>query len=120
MTLGRILFNTNQDTKALKHFEIVLINASYIGSPIQEADALEYISYGYLRKGDYQNAYCAYEVAAEKFLGTIYPSSADRCKENMVRIERKQRNPDEIVGFHRPDLDMDSTLFYPPVQGICK
>ena len=68
---------------------------------------------GYLRRGDYQNAYGAYEAAAEKFSGTIHTSSAKHCKENMARIERKQRNPDEVVGFYRPRVDSDKTLFYP-------
>jgi hypothetical protein len=69
--LGRILFNTNRDTKAWKYIEISLINASYIGDRLQVARALEYMGYGYLRRGDYQNAYGAYEAAAEKYLGTV-------------------------------------------------
>ena len=84
-----------------------LMNQVYV------ARALEYMGYGYLRRGDYQNAYGAYEAAAEKFSGTIHTSSAKHCKENMARIERKQRNPDEVVGFYRPRVDSDKTLFYP-------
>ena len=52
LALGRILFNTNQDTKAWKHIEISLINASYFGDRYQAARALECMGYGYLRRGD--------------------------------------------------------------------
>ena len=72
LDLGRILFNANQDAKAWKFIEISLINASYVGHRNQVARALEYtMGYGYLRRGDYQNAYGAYEVAAEKYFGTV-------------------------------------------------
>ena len=116
--LGGTLFNTNQDTKAWKYIEIALKNASYIGDRVQVAQALEYMGYGYLRRGDYQNAYGAYEAAAEKYSGTIYTRSMERCKDNMVRIKRKQGNPGTVVRFYRPDMDSDRTLFYPPVQAF--
>ena len=80
LTLGRILFNTNQDTKAWKHIEISLINASYVGDRDQAARTLEYMGYGYLRRGDYQNAYGAYEAAAEKYFGTVNADIAEWCK----------------------------------------
>ena len=118
LTLAEILFNTNHDTKAWKYLEISLINASYIGDRYQVACALDYMGYGYLRRGDYQNAYGAYEAAAANFVGTIYTGGVERCKDNMTRIERKQVNPDTIVGFTRPLTDMDQTLFYPPVLPI--
>ena len=118
LSLGTLLFKTNQDTKAWKHIEMALINASYIGNRIQVARALEYMGYGYLRRGDYQNAYGAYEAASEKYLGTLYAFVAETCKENMVRIERKQGNPDTVVGFYRPRMDFDETLFYPPLQAF--
>ena len=114
--VGRILFNTNRDTKAWKHFEISLVNASYIGDRQHVARALEYMGYGYLRKGDYSNAYGAYEAAAEKYLGTIDAYIAEQCKDNMARIELKQGDPDNVVGFCRPLLDFDQTVFYPPVE----
>ena len=114
--VGRILFNTNRDTKAWKHFEISLVNASYIGDRQHVARALEYMGYGYLRKGDYSNAYGAYEAAAEKYLGTIDAYIAEQCKDNMARIELKQGDPDKVVGFCRPLLDFDQTVFYPPVE----
>ena len=116
-TFARILFNTDQDTKARKYIEISLINASYIGDRLQVARALDYIGYGYLRRGDYRNAYGAYEAAAEEYLGTIMTGSAERCKNNMAKIER-QGNPDAVVGFERPLLDIDKTLFYPPVKAF--
>ena len=114
-TFGIILFKTNQDTKAWKYIEISLRHASYIGDRYHIAITLDYMGYGYLRRGDYQNAYGAYEAAAEKFLGTIATVAVKRCKDNMAGIERKQENPDEVVGFHRPSSDNDRTLFYPPV-----
>jgi tetratricopeptide (TPR) repeat protein len=117
LDFGRILFNTNQDTsKAWKHIELSLINASYFGDRQQVARALDYVGYGYLRRGDYQNAYGAYEAAAEKYLGTVDARFSARCKDNMASIKRKQGNPDAVVGFYRPALDIDRTLFYPPVQ----
>ena len=118
LDLGRTLFNTNQDTKAWKYIEIALTNASYIGDRIQVARTLEYMGYGYLRRGDYQNAYGAYEAAAEKYLGTVDAVDVELCKENMAGIERKQANPETVVGFYRSRLDIDNTLFYPPVQAF--
>ena len=121
LDLGKTLFNTNQDTKAWKYIEISLTNASYIGHRVQVAYALDYMGYGYLRRGDYQNAYGAYEAAAEKYSGTVYAAGGvGRCKDNMAGIERKQGNPDTAVGFLRPGLDIDRTLFLPPHSTICK
>ena len=93
------------------------MKASYTGDRFQVARALEYMGYGYLRRGDYHNAYGAYEAAVEKYLGTVRADrSGERCKANMARIEQKQGNPDISVGFYRPGLDVDATLFYPLVQ----
>ena len=114
LTLGRILFNTNQDTRAWKYIELSLTNASFIGNRYQAALALECMGYGYLRRGDYQNAYGAYEAAVEKFLGTT--GNVERCKDNMARIQRKQENYDAVISFYRPSLDTEIILFYPPVQ----
>ena len=118
LTLARILFKTNQDTKAWKYIEISLINASYIGQRYQVARALEYMGYGYLRRGDYQNAYGAYEAAAEEYLGTVDAPVAKVCKDNMARVERKQVYPDTIVGFYRPGAEKDKTLFYPHAEAF--
>ena len=102
---GRILFSNNRDTEAWKHIETALNNASYFGDRIHVARALDYMGYGYIRRGDYQNAYGAYEAAAEKYLGTVDARAAKVCKDNMAWIEIKQKNPDTIVGFRRPLLD---------------
>ena len=116
LTFCKILFLTNQDAKAWKRIEITLINASYIEDRHQVALALEYMGYGYLRRGDYQNAYGAYEAAAEKYSGTRNKRYVKDCEGNMANIKVKQGNPDAVVGFYRPLFDFDETLFYPPVQ----
>jgi tetratricopeptide (TPR) repeat protein len=114
---GRILFSANRDAEAWEYIEISLMKASNIGDQFTVARALEYMGYGYLRRGDYQNAYGAYEAAAEKYIGTIYANtSREWCKDNMARIKQKQENTDRVIGFHRHGLDVDRTLFYPPVQ----
>ena len=118
LTFGSILLNTNQDTKAWKYFEISLTNGSYIGDRYQVGRALEYMGYAYLRRGDYINAYGAYEAAAKNFSVTTFTDFVKLCKNNMVRIERKQRNPDAVVGFYRPYFEYDETFFYPPVQAF--
>ena len=113
LDLGRILFNNNRDNKAWKYMEIALINASYVGDRLQVAYALNYMGYGYLRRGDLQNAYGAYEAAAEEYSGTFYTGAAEPCKDNLGRIKRKQRSPEEVVGFYRPPLEIENSLFYP-------
>jgi tetratricopeptide (TPR) repeat protein len=116
LELGRILFSTNRDTEAWEYIEISLMKASYIGNRLTVARALEYMGYGYLRRGDYQNAYGAYEAAAEKYIGTVYANtSGEKCKDNMARIKQKQENTDTVIGFHRPG-SIDRTPFYPPAQ----
>ena len=112
LDLGRILFNTNQDIEAWKYIEIALTNASYIGDWIYVSRALEYMGYGYLQRGDYQNAYSAYEAAAEKYLGTVKVHYMEWCKKNMARIKMKQENPDIVIGFHMPSLEISKLLFY--------
>ena len=117
LPFAKVLFSANKDAEAWKQIEIALMKASYTGDRLNIARALEYMGYGYLRRGDYQNAYDAYEAAAEKYLGTVHADEAGgRCEDNMARIERKQGNPDTVVGFYRPNLDVDKTLFYPPIQ----
>jgi len=116
LPFGVVLFSANKDREAWKQIEIVLMKASYTGDQLNIARALEYMGYGYLRRGDYQNAYGAYKAAAERYLGTVDAHVVELCKDNMARIERKQGNPDTIIGFYRPSLEVDKTLFYPPVQ----
>ena len=92
------------------------MKASYTGDRPYIARSLEYTGYGYLRRGDYQNAYGAYEAAGEKYLGTTFADKAQRCRDNMTRIKSKKENPNRVVGFHRHAMEIDKTLFYPPVQ----
>ena len=116
---GRFLFSNNRDSEAWKHIETALSNASYIENHFQIARALDYMGYGYLRRGDYQNAYGAYEAAAEKYLGTVDARSVKFCEDNMAMIKLKQENSDAVIGFYRPLSDYQfDTLFYPPVQAF--
>jgi tetratricopeptide (TPR) repeat protein len=115
LDFGVVLFSANKDAEAWKQIEIALMKASYTGDRLGIARALEYMGYGYLRRGDYQNAYGAYEAAAERYLGTVDADVVELCKDNMARIERKQGNPDAVVGFYRPRFDVDETPFYPPI-----
>ena len=114
LDFGRILFSTDRDTKAWEHIEIALMKASSTGNRFVIARTLECMGYGYLRRGDYQNAYGAYEAAAKKYLGTAINRGNKRCNDNMAKIKQKEENPDRVIGFHRPGLDLDSgTLYYP-------
>jgi tetratricopeptide (TPR) repeat protein/DNA polymerase III delta prime subunit len=115
---GLIHFSANRDAEAWKHTEIALMLASQYGYQLAIARTLDLMGYGYLRRGDYENAYGAYEAAAEKYRGTRDANleAPAKCNENMARIKMKQRNPDAEVGFHRLVWDVDKSLFYPPVQ----
>ena len=118
LDLGMVLFSINRDTEAWEHIEIALKNASFTGDRFIVAQALEYKGYGYLRRGDYQNAHGSYEDAVEKYLGTTHTTAygSKRCEKNMARIKQKEENPNADIGFYRHDLDIDDTLFYPPAQ----
>jgi len=111
-----ILFSTDRDTEAWPYIEIALMKATYIGDQLQVANVLEYMGYGYLRRGDYQNAYGAYEAAAEKYFGTTEDWCVEKCKGNMARIKQKQENTSLVIGFHRHGYDIDTSPFYPPIQ----
>ena len=109
-----ILFSVNRDREAWKYIEIALMKSSYLGRRQESAYALEYMGYGYLRRGDYVNAYGAYEAAAEKYIGTFQEvTDGTRCNRNMAKIKDKQKKPDFHVGYERPLLDVDRSLFYP-------
>ena len=111
---GTILFSANKDKEAWSYVETSLMKCSHLGNRQGSAFALEYMGYGYLRRGDYLNAHDAYEAAAEKYFGIPqHESSETRCRKNIVEIKRKQRNPGLDVGFERPYLDNDKSLFYP-------
>ena len=113
--LGTILFSANRDTEAWKFMEISLTKNLELGNRRDSAMTLEYMGYGYLRRGDYLNAYGAYKAAAESYLGTVDEEpGCTTCKENMAKIKDMQNNPDLNVGFQRPRFDNDYlSLFYP-------
>jgi len=119
LDFGKILFSlsTNRDTEAWEYLELSLMKASCIGNRWAAARALEYMGYGYLRRGDYQNAYGAYEATGEKYVGTVHAHATKRCEENMARVKRKEENTDMVIGFYRPGIDLHSKiLFYPLLQ----
>ena len=78
------------------------------------------MGYGYLRRGDYLNAYGAYKAAAESYLGTdIEEPNSTNCKDNMAKIKDMQKNPDSNVGFNRPGNDINwPSLFYPRAVSV--
>ena len=119
---GMILFSANKDAEAWKYMEISLMKNSQLGNRRDSATVLEYMGYGYLRRGDYFNAYGAYEAAVEHYRGTVDEEPYSTiCRDNMAKIKDKQRNPDLNVGFQRPRTDNDwESLFYPTttVQNI--
>ena len=85
-----------------------------LGNRRNSARALEYMGYGYLRRGSYLEAYDAYKAAAESYLGTDNEEDGTKCKENMAKIKDMQKNPGLNVGFERPRYDKDwPSLFYP-------
>jgi tetratricopeptide (TPR) repeat protein len=115
---GLIHFSANRDTEAWKLTEIALMQASQYGDRLTVARALDLMGHGYLRRGDYDNAYGAYEAAAEKYRGTVNADRESVCKDNMARIKMKQRNPDAEVGFYRLHMDPDKSLFYPLLKPL--
>ena len=84
--LGMILFSANRDTEAWKYMEISLTMNLELGNQRDSAMALEYMGYGYLRRGDYLNAYGAYMAAAESYLGTVDEEYCTKCKVNIAKI----------------------------------
>ena len=109
------LFSANRDTEAWKYMEISLSKNLELRNRRRSAATLEYMGYGYLRRGDYLNAYGAYEAAALNYIGTIneHPDGT-ACKDNMAKIKDMQRNPGLNVGFERPNFDNNwPSLFYP-------
>ena len=100
--------------------EISLTNYLELGNRRESARTLEYMGYGYLRRGDYLNAYGAYEAAAENYLGTdLEEPGCTKCKNNMAKIKDMQKNPDLNVGFERPSPDIDwPSLFYPDRKSV--
>ena len=116
LDFSRMLFSANRDVEAWEYIEISLTKASYTGNRLVVAQALEYMGYGYLRRGDYQNAYGAYKAATKNYVGTVDARATERCEENLARLKEKEENTGTIIGFRRHGLDFDRTLFYPPGQ----
>ena len=86
--LGRILFSANRDTEAWKYMEISLTKNLELGDRRESAGSLEYMGYGYLRRGDYLKAYSAYEAAADSYIGTVDEEpDGTTCKDNMAKIK---------------------------------
>jgi tetratricopeptide (TPR) repeat protein len=113
-----IYFGNDRDTEAWKHAEIALMTASHVGDRLYIGRALEAMGYGYLRRGDYENAYGAYDAAAEEYHGSLNEIAETRCKDNRAKIKEKQENPDAEIGFRRHGVDpaVDESLFYPSIQ----
>ena len=86
-----------------------------LGNRRDSAFTLEYMDYGYFRRGDYINAYSAYKAAVDSYLGTVDEEPhCTRCKDNMAKIKDMLRDPDLNIGFERPREDINwPTLFYP-------
>ena len=100
-----ILLSANRDTEAFEYLEISLMKNSHLGNRRYNAIAWEYMGYGYLRRGDYLNAYDAYEAAAGNYLVSEESlADATTCKDNMTKIKDKQRNPGLNVGFESPRI----------------
>lgn len=65
-------------------------NRRTLGKRRDNAIDLEYMGYGYLRRGDYDNAYGVYEAAAEHYCGTVdeeLDKTVTACKDNMEKIK---------------------------------
>ena len=112
--LGVILFSANRDMEGWKYMEISLTNNMELGNRRESASTLEYMGYGYLRRGDYLKAYGAYKAAAESYLGTVDEElDGTTCKDNMAKIKDMESNPDLNIGFERPRWDINwPSLFY--------
>ena len=113
---GAVLIRTNQIQEALLQFEKGLLAFANQGGVLGVSDSMEDIGHAYLHLGDYANAHAAYEAAREKYAsaGESLQHLKTQCEENLDRILKKQQNPDENIGFHRPWTHRDAAdLFYP-------
>ncbi|KDR84308.1 hypothetical protein GALMADRAFT_237072 [Galerina marginata CBS 339.88] len=114
-----ILLSVDRDAEVWNYLETYLMKARHIGNPGTIADALECMGYWYLRQGAYQNAYSAYEAAARNYLDSSTSWAEQICKNNMAKINRKQADPDSVIGFNRPTAIINESLFYPlPVSDV--
>ena len=112
---ARILFSADRDQEAWARLEVSLMMAAQVGNRGEVAKALEYMGYGYLRRGDYESAYEAYEAAAVEYCKSSEAWVEERCWDNMARIKRKREEEDVVIGFRRPHLSVEKSLFYGPV-----
>jgi tetratricopeptide (TPR) repeat protein len=113
---ARILFSADRDREAWACLEVSLMMAAQVGNRGEVAKALEYMGYGYLRRGDYENAYGAYEAAAVEYCKSGEAWVEETCGDNLARIKRKQEENEVVIGFRRPHLSVEKSLFYGPVQ----
>ena len=115
-----ILFSVDRDIEAWKHMEISLKKNLEVGNRRNSARTLEYMGFGYLRRGDYVKAFDAYKAAAESYLGTVDEEPyCTKCKNNMAKSKDMQENPDLNIGFERPYFDINwPSLFYPGAANV--
>ena len=113
---GRVLLRMGRLVDASLFFDESLGAQRYIGATLGAADVLSDFGYMYLHTGAYSDAYSAFEAATKTYaeLGDESCWYEPPSRENMERIKLKQENPEQRIGFHRPRLDRDDDLFYPP------
>ncbi|EDR09014.1 uncharacterized protein LACBIDRAFT_326687 [Laccaria bicolor S238N-H82] len=86
-------------------------DVAQVGNRSEVAKGLEYMGYGYLLRGDYGRCYEGAAIAYCK-LGEAWVE--ERCR--VARIKRKREENDVVIGFRRPHLSVEKSLFYGPVQ----
>ncbi|KIM42785.1 hypothetical protein M413DRAFT_444444 [Hebeloma cylindrosporum] len=96
-----ILFSRDKDAEAWKYADIALMKASYTGDQYTAGEALQLMGYGYIRKGDYENAYSAYEAAYKKY-SPANDIDLARCCKYMGEIDSlRGLDPAKQIGVHR-------------------
>jgi hypothetical protein len=99
-----IHLGANEDTEAWKYLEIALIKATKIGDQFIIGRALELMGYGYLRRGDFKNAY-VYEAALVNYRGTV-----DEGDERTWPKSRSRKTPMRKSAFTELALMLTSPL----------
>ena len=119
---GQILLRMGRLLDASHSLEKCLSTRQYIGEVLGVAEAFDLFGLLYLHQGTYADAYAAYEAAAEMYTGMDENvTRVQRCRSNMERIKTKQSNPDEDIGFHRPESVRDwHILFFPTAPSLLK
>jgi hypothetical protein len=113
---ARIHFSADRDREAWARLEVSLMMAVQVGNLGEVAKALEYMGYGYLRRGDYGNAYGVYEAAEVEYCKSGEAWVEERCGDNLAGMKRKREENGVVIGFRRPHLSVEKSLFYGPVQ----